>query len=755
MRSVSGSPLGRFVLFGVVGCACGSPPSAARPEAPSNPAPAGIQPAKPGADPFEEPDGLAPPSWLVLGPFENAAPKQGKLRQGMAEDLLKSLGGEPNAVLTPQSSVAQAGKTYGVKPATTNKAGIVDLVPLYEGSSDWKVAYAYGEVSVGAPMRALAHFGSDDAAIVWVNGQEVHRAIVDRGVSRDDDRFDVPLVQGKNRILVKVDNAGGGWGFALELYDEPAKKRLETIELRRHLEHVEVRPKTDSFFLESSFPELAFVHPLGAHTVLSEPKVRWFDPHSNEVARPGPDGRYVALVEATTTDGAPYRRMVTFAKLAEKHALSKVSFEPYGLPPDVELGWPSQASRAERDEVSRFMWRSMSIAFESTEEGAIAALAISELDPKKPKAEPRPWYEGALVKDAQHKLTVRLKIEGRAPRPLSSPASLPEPAPVLHPGSEAQAGMKPGTVNQLRALFRDWGKADANGFVVLVARKGVVFMHEAFNGFEKGTLFHPASIAKTITGLTFARAVDQKLVGFDDPLAKVFPAYAGEKTKDITFRHCFYHLTGLKGHFSHGGLFNPFLENDLLIQDLRFDEPGTHYQYNGNSMNLAGAALSLITGRTMMSLYHEHLEAPFGEPVMQLDGGSGTRFSAMYLAKVGQMLLQDGAYGAHRFYSPGFIRELFPKQAAKYAPRLDDKKLENGIGLIWTTDPDGPRENGVLGPNVVGHGAATGVFFRVAFDHELVIVVGRNEHGGFGANELWGDKLAAKVAENIVREKRP
>jgi hypothetical protein len=119
------------------------------------------------------------------------------------------------------------------------------------------------------------------------------------------------------------------------------------------------------------------------------------------------------------------------------------------------------------------------------------------------------------------------------------------------------------------------------------------------------------------------------------------------------------------------------------------------------------------------------------------------------------MLLQDGAYGPHRFYSPGFVRELFPKKAAQYAPKLDDAKLENGIGLVWTTDPEGPRENGVLGPNVVGHGAATGVFFRVALDHDLVIVVGRSEHGGWGSNEAWGDKLAAKVAENIVREKRP
>lgn len=752
----SGSSIGRYALFGILGAACGSPPPpVARPEAPSNPPPAAVLPAPVKTDPFEPPKGLAPTSWFVLGPFENPAPKDGKLRQGMAKDLLKNLGGEPNAVLTSESAVVEAGKTLRVARATANDAGIVDLIPLFQGNSDMKVAYAYGEVSVASPTRALAHFGSDDAAVVWVNGQEVHRAIVDRGVARGNDHFDVPLAAGKNRILVKVDNGFGGWGFALELYDEQATKRLEAIDLRRHLERIDVRPANGGFFLEKSFPALGFVHPLGASSVLSEPKVRWFDPASNEVSRPGADGRYVALVEATTKDGAPYRRMLTFAKLGEKHALSKVNIEPWGMPPEVELAWPASASRAEQQEISRFMWRSTVSSYWDQEEGAIAALALAELDPKRPKNEPRPWYESALIKDAQHKLALRLKIEGRKTRTLAPPARLAESAPMLRPGSEAQAGMKPGTANRLRALFRDWSKADANGFVVAIARKGIVFLHQGFNGFEKTTLFRPASIAKTITGLTFARAVDQGLVGFDEPLAKVFPAYAGDKTKDITFRHCFYHLTGLEEHFSHGGLANPYLENDFLIQDFKFVEPGTSYVYNGNGFNLAGAALSQLTGRTMMSLYHEHLEAPFDEPVMQLDGGSGTRFSAMYLAKVGQMLLQDGRYGPYRFYSPGFVGELFPKRAAAYAKKLRDEKLESGIGLVWSTDPDGPRERGVLGPNVIGHGAASGVFFRVALDHELVIVVGRSEHSGWGSNEAWGDKLAALVAENLVREPRP
>ena len=58
---------------------------------------------------------------------------------------------------------------------------------------------------------------------MWLNGKEVHRAAIDRSLNPDSDHFEVALGAGKNRILVKVANAYGGWGFALRIYDELGK----------------------------------------------------------------------------------------------------------------------------------------------------------------------------------------------------------------------------------------------------------------------------------------------------------------------------------------------------------------------------------------------------------------------------------------------------------------------------------------------------------------------------------------------------
>jgi hypothetical protein len=86
------------------------------------------------------------------------------------------------------------------------------------------------------------------------------------------------------------------------------------------------------------------------------------------------------------------------------------------------------------------------------------------------------------------------------PRPLAPPAAATPRAPELRVSSEREAGIASGTVQRLRGVSKDWLKEDPNGFVVLLARRGVVFMHEGFGGFEKNEGFRPASIGKADRG---------------------------------------------------------------------------------------------------------------------------------------------------------------------------------------------------------------------------------------------------------------
>ena len=336
---------------------------------------------------------------------------------------------------------------------------------------------------------------------------------------------------------------------------------------------------------------------------------------------------------------------------------------------------------AELEELGHQLWFAGQRALLSGEGAAILASTLYETRAHGERGSSPARLDDGIDRHAAHQLALRMRLEGRVARPLPPPAPLTTPAGTLTAGSERAAGMKPGTLAKLRAVARDWAKANPNGFTVLVARRGVVFLHEGYNGLTPDQGFFPASIGKTIAGLLFARAVNQGLVTFDQPLASVFRAWDRDETRGVTFRHCFYHLLGLPGHFSHGGLLNPYLDQTLLTADVAFARPGTRFVYGGDELNLTGKALELVTGQTVPRLLEDQLQAPFEEPVVQDDLGVGTRFTALYLAKVGQMLIQDSEYGRHRFFRPGFVRELWPRRVADFAPALNDATLENGIGL--------------------------------------------------------------------------
>jgi hypothetical protein len=69
-------------------------------------------------------------------------------------------------------------------------------------------------------------YGSDNDMVVWLNGVEVVRRLNAGGLERDAEKARVTLKEGRNRVLVKVHNRTGMWGFHLRFTDSsgaPAK----------------------------------------------------------------------------------------------------------------------------------------------------------------------------------------------------------------------------------------------------------------------------------------------------------------------------------------------------------------------------------------------------------------------------------------------------------------------------------------------------------------------------------------------------
>jgi hypothetical protein len=74
-------------------------------------------------------------------------------------------------------------------------------------------AYAATTISSESARKVRLLTGSDDTITIRLNGEKVVSKKVLRAATKDEDDTTVTLNPGENRVLVKVCQAGGGWGF--------------------------------------------------------------------------------------------------------------------------------------------------------------------------------------------------------------------------------------------------------------------------------------------------------------------------------------------------------------------------------------------------------------------------------------------------------------------------------------------------------------------------------------------------------------
>ncbi len=102
--------------------------------------------------------------------------------------------------------------TLAELPQGGNLDEIANLMEV-EGALDHITAYGLVTLVADETKEVTLLAGSDDSIKVWLNGEVVHTNAVNRGRARWQDEFTVNLRQGDNLLLVKVSDAGGGWGM--------------------------------------------------------------------------------------------------------------------------------------------------------------------------------------------------------------------------------------------------------------------------------------------------------------------------------------------------------------------------------------------------------------------------------------------------------------------------------------------------------------------------------------------------------------
>jgi len=108
------------------------------------------------------------------------------------------------------------------KHHTTDAQGVVNLARLMKPNQN-VTAYLYAEVTVDRAQEVIFRSGSDDGMIVWLNAERIFRYGSPRSLSVDQDTYRARLQAGTNRLLVKIENGGGGWDGCVRLQDTEGK----------------------------------------------------------------------------------------------------------------------------------------------------------------------------------------------------------------------------------------------------------------------------------------------------------------------------------------------------------------------------------------------------------------------------------------------------------------------------------------------------------------------------------------------------
>jgi len=164
--------------------------------------------------------------WLLAGGFPLGSFDES------SRDFLGSMGGEEQARPFPGMRFAgPGGREYSWIKYDSPKQGEVDLKGIFDPPIR-AVAYAYCSIDVPQKRRVSALLGSNDGATVWCNGKEVHRVHVKRSIIPDEDEVLLDLEQGRNHILVKVEQWKGDWGFSFRLRDEEVRNHKQKYEIQ-------------------------------------------------------------------------------------------------------------------------------------------------------------------------------------------------------------------------------------------------------------------------------------------------------------------------------------------------------------------------------------------------------------------------------------------------------------------------------------------------------------------------------------------
>ncbi|MGB2705700.1 MAG: ATP-binding protein [Candidatus Omnitrophota bacterium] len=146
--------------------------------------------------------------WYFLGPFDNSD------NEGLQREFPPEVKIDLGTTYTGKDDLS----IKWFRPFGYDSSGYVDLNMLFS-PNDFAVAYALTYINSQREREVQLGFGAEDGVKVWLNDKEIFSYSVSTPALVDDDMITAKLKKGWNKVLLKISDTWGSWGFYFRATD--------------------------------------------------------------------------------------------------------------------------------------------------------------------------------------------------------------------------------------------------------------------------------------------------------------------------------------------------------------------------------------------------------------------------------------------------------------------------------------------------------------------------------------------------------
>ncbi len=262
--------------------------------------------------------------------------------------------------------------------------------------------------------------------------------------------------------------------------------------------------------------------------------------------------------------------------------------------------------------------------------------------------------------------------------------------------------------SQVSSIIQGWiDRGYYKGASLYVAHYGSkrndeVLIDRTYGSYSSHEVVYIASAGKWLAAATIASVVADGKLSWDDPASKWIPELAGDPKGNANLRELMSHTSGYPPYQPDG---NPVDNYQTLGESVAHliplplhYAPGSHFEYGGLGMQVAGRMAEIATGKDWETLFQERIARPCHmtnthfSPVDTIAGGhaptlgGGARSTLHDYANFLSMIAHNGAFEGSRVLTESEIREMQADQvgAALVAPNAEfveraRGEIHNGI----------------------------------------------------------------------------